>query len=150
METVWLRRSFTEAFALEDTGAIFAFTTDPNSCWIELKRIIIKVADKICPIKPLNIRVNTVKYLTNDLLELQNDRDYFVYKANRSSDPGDRFVAKCMIRIARTAVDKARPEYYKALAKLYNQNSKKYWEVLEDIEPKSNAKIKGLVDSVTG
>ena len=55
-----------------------------------------------------------------------------------------------MIRIARSAVDKARSNYYKTLAKLYNQNSKKYWEVLEDIEPKANAKIKGIVDDMSG
>ena len=121
---------------------------DPNKCWELLKTMITETADRLCPIRVRRIRVHTVKYLTHQLLELQKDRDYFVDKARKSKDPGDRFIAGCLIRKARNEIDKARANYYKHLAEQYNQNHKKYWADIEDIEPKLNGRINGIKDDL--
>ena len=65
------------AFSQEETGIVLE-NQDPNECWKELEAILLRVADRICPIKKLRIRIHMVKYLTNGLLELQRDRDYFI------------------------------------------------------------------------
>ena len=76
-----------------------------------------------------------MEYLTNDLLDLQKDQDYFVKKADWTGDPCDKFIAKCMISVARAAVDKARAKYHKTLLKTHGRNSKRFWDKIEDVEP---------------
>ena len=124
--------------------------TDPNHCWELLRENITDAADRLCPIKTQRVRVHTVKYLNKHLLELQKDRDYFVNKARRTGEPGDKFIAGCMVRKARREVDRARANHYIKLAEQHNQNSKKYWADIEDIEPKLNARINGIINESTG
>ena len=138
-----------ESFEDLDTRHIYQIT-DPNECWKAMEKLVLGVADKLCPIKALKIRVNSVKYLNNALLELQRDREYFAEKADLTSDLGDLFIAKCVATKARIEVDRARASHYKVLALVLDQNSKKYWDTIEEIEPKANAKINGIVDDATG
>lgn len=132
-----------------DTSHIFEIT-DPNQCWTELEKIITAAADKVCPIKELKIRIETVKYLNSRLLELQKDRDYFVGKADLSGEPGDRFISNCLVKQAKSEIDKARANHYKELADEHDQNDTKFWSDVEDTEPLANAKINGLIDEQTG
>ena len=141
----------TLADALEriDTGEILA-CQDPDECWGALERVLYRVADELCPVKELKIRVHTEEYLTRDLLDLQNDRDYFSDKADWTKDPCDKFIAKCLTSIAKAAIDKARAAHNKMLIEQHGQNSKKYWDKIEGAEPKANARINGIVDDATG
>ena len=100
---------------------------DLNECWL----VLYTVADELCPVKELKIRIHTEEYLTSDLLDLQNDRDYFADKADWSGDPGDKFISKCMMSITRAAVDKARAAHNKMLIKQHGRNSKKFWDWME-------------------
>ena len=43
-----------------------------------------------------------VLFLNNEL-QLQQGRDYFIQKSEITGDPGDYFIAKCMVRKARNA-----------------------------------------------
>ena len=123
---------------------------EPNDCWEALEQIIIKAADKLCPIKELRIRKHTNKYLTKKILELQKDRDYFADKADRTREPGDKFVSKCLISKMQAVVDKAKEQYHDTQATKYNPNDEKYWDNIEQVEPKAQAKIKGLVNEQNG
>ena len=55
----------------------------------------------------MDIQKNVAEYLTNKLLELQQNWDYFAQKAEKAKDPGDEFIAKCKVRKARNEVRKA-------------------------------------------
>ena len=138
-----------QAFIQCDLGHVMG-ETDPNACWNLLKNIITNVADSLCPIRNCRIRTHTVQYLNHHLLELQKDRDYFIDKARKTGDPGDKFIAGCMVRKARNEVDRARANYYIKLAEQHKQNSKKYWSDIESIEPKINARINGILSERTG
>ena len=124
--------------------------TEPNRYWEELEKIITEAADKICPIKELRMRIHTVKYLNRELLELQRDRDYFAEKADKTKELGDAFIAKCLTDITKAEVDRAREQYHKTEAENLNQNQKKYWDNVEEVEPKAQASINGIVDEQTG
>ena len=70
---------FLEALNAKDISSIID-ETDPNQCWAKLLALIIEVADVLCPIIELRVRVNTAEYLNKEVIELLHDRDYFVKK----------------------------------------------------------------------
>ena len=106
--------------------------------------MIIEVADKHCPLVKLNIRNKSAEYLTAELLELQLDRDYFVHKAEHSRDPGDQFIAKCMVKKARTEIRKAKSKYFLDLLTINKQNPKKFWRTIAQIQPEAKPTINNL------
>ena len=112
--------------------------------------MIVAAADSLCPVREVKIRVTMADYLNPEFLEPQKDRDYFVAKSERTQDPGYRFLASCMVKRARAVVENARSTYYKRLAMTHNQNYRKFWADLEQIELKANAKINGIIDADTG
>ena len=118
--------------------------TDTNKCWALLWDWMQKAADKHCPLVKMDIRKKSADYLTSELIELQNDRDYFINKAEQSNDPGDWFIAKCMVRKARTEVRKAKSTYYLDLINSNKQNPKKFWRTIAKIEPEAKPVIGNL------
>ena len=141
--------ALTQEYSQLPTAHIFEME-EPNKCWEEIELIINKAADRLCPVKKIRIRKHTNKYLTREILNLQKDRDYFADKADHTEDQGDRFVSKCLARKTQAEVDRARAQYHDSQAVKYNQNHRKYWDNIEEVEPKAQAKIKGLDDEQTG
>lgn len=123
---------------------------DPNACWDKLEEIIINAADILCPIIEMKVRVNTVQYLNHELLELQKDRDYFVGKADLSKDAGDKFISGCMVKKARTELEKARSGYYQNQAIKHKQDYKKFWRDIKSMEPDANQIVSNITDIQTG
>ena len=117
---------------------------DPNKCWSLLWECMQRAADKHCPLVKMNIRTKPADYLTNELIELQQDRDYFVQKAEQTKDPGDWFIAKCMIKQARTEIRKAKSNFYRELIIKNRQNPKKFWRTIAKIEPDAKPTISRL------
>ena len=143
------REALSEILRRKDTRRV-TLIGEPNQCWEELEKILVQAADELCPVKELKIRTHTVEYLTPDLLGLQRDRDHYAKIADRSRDPGDKFVSKCLIKRTSIAVDRAKANHHQTVAEELNQNHKKYWDNMEKAEPKAQAKINGLVDEQTG
>ena len=123
---------------------------DPNECWEELHKIIVKAANALCPIQSFKIRDNTAPFLNKELIELQKDRDYFVNKADVSMEPGDRFIANCMVKRARTEVRKAKADYYKVQVFKHKKNPRKFWIELQSIESKSRLEVNNINNDETG
>ena len=123
---------------------------DPNLCWAELHGIITNAADALCPLHEIQIRVNTAPYLTSELLELQKDREYFVQKADLSRDPGDRFIANCMIKKTRLEVRRAKSNYHKTQVMRYRKNPRKFWIEINRIESENQTGINSIVNDDTG
>ena len=48
-----------------------------------------KIADEHYPLVELKLRINIARYLNDELIELQQDGDYFRQKIERTKDPGD-------------------------------------------------------------
>lgn len=123
---------------------------DPNAYWNDLEDCINKAADKHCPIVKMKIRNTSAPFINKELRELQSDRDYFCEKADLSQQPGDRFIANCLIKIARKEVKKAKAEYFLNQAIKYNQNHKKFWYEYKRIQPKSKQTVSNIIDDKTG
>ena len=123
---------------------------DPNRCWSKLYKVITEAADKLCPIIELKIRDNTPGYLNKELLELQHDRDYFVKKADDSGDPGDRFIANCIKKIARAEVRKAKAHYCQRQIEFHKKEHKKLWRDIKEIDPEAKPEVTNLYDEESG
>ena len=65
-------------------------------------------------------------------------------------DRGDKFISKCLVKKAKSEVDKAKNNYHKNLAEEQGPNKRKFWDDISDIEPLLNATINGIKDENTG
>ena len=123
---------------------------NPNECWKNIESYITRAVDKHCPLIEMKIKATSAPFITNELIELQNDRDYFVQKADQSNDPGDRFIANCMAKVARKEVRKAKANYFLNQAIVHNQNNKKFWHEYYKIQPNAKVKITNIYDEISG
>ena len=122
----------------------------PNEYYKKIEEAILKAADRLCPVSEMRIRLHTAPYINDDLIDMQRDRDYFVKKADISMNPGDRFVANCLIKKTNKEVRKAKSTYYLNQAIKLNQNHAKFWRNYHQIEPKHQEKIKGIREETNG
>ena len=94
---------------------------------------ITKIADDLCPIKSYKVRDNKPVWLTNELVELQKDRDYFYSKAKQTRDPGDWFIAQNMRNIANNAVNNVKARYIKHKIENNKENPKRFWRLIASL-----------------
>ena len=123
---------------------------EPNECWEKLEEYIMKAVDEHCPQHEIRVKNKPAPFITRTLIELQADRDYFVDKADQSGEHGDRFVANCMVKLAKKEIRKAKAKYFLNQAIIYNQNHKKFWYEYYKIQPKGKPTINNILDETTG
>ena len=144
----YTNEQLTETLQTHATGQILN-EIDPNKCWDRLEDCINKAADLHCPLIQMKMRNTSAPFVNKELRELQSDRDYFTEKADLSGDPGDRFVANCMTKVAKQQVRKAKAEYFLNQAIIHNQDHKKFWFEYRKIQPTSKTPIKNIIDDTT-
>ena len=66
----------------------FMTENDPEKCWSMLYKLIIELADKLCPVRNYRVKSNKPQWLTREVLEAQKDRDYLYSKAMSTGDEG--------------------------------------------------------------
>ena len=84
----------------------------PNIVYDIIEKNILRAANQLCPMVEMKIRIYTAPYINDEIISMQRDRDYFVKKADISMDPGDRFIANCLIKRTIKEVSKAKSIYY--------------------------------------
>ena len=89
----------------------FMTENDPEKCWSMLYKLIIELADKLCPVRNYRVKSNKPQWLTREVLEAQKDRDYFYSKAMSTGDEGDWFIARQMRNIANKMTRSAKAEF---------------------------------------
>ena len=123
---------------------------EPNECWNKLEQYITAAVNEHCPLHEIKIKNRPAPFITNELIELQNDRDHFTDKADQTGDQGDRFIANCLAKLAKKEVRKAKAKYFLDQAIKYNQNHKKFWYEYYKIQPKKTPTINNILDETTG
>ena len=123
---------------------------DPETCWNVIFKNIFEIADEICPIKEYNTKNYKPEWLTNELLELYKDRDYFFAKFVKTNDPGDLFIAKTLKNRANNATINAKRNYIRDRVGMQKGNARKAWRVIDSLVPESHQEVKFLRDESTG
>ena len=105
---------------------------DPSVCWDYLLEDITKVANEITPKKEYKIKSERPCWLTNDLLVMQKDRDYFYKKAKKTKKQEDWFVARRHRNSVNTAISTAKSTFIKEELDRNKSNPKKIWIIIHD------------------
>ena len=113
----------------------FYNATDPMKAWDEMLKIINREANKQCPARTYKIKHNKPCWLTNEIVEQMKDRDYFYWKAKRTSDEDDWNIAKFHRNTVNFNVRRAKADYIKEQLKCNEGNSAKFWRVIKQVMP---------------
>lgn len=108
---------------------IFQFN-DVNLVWTTLRDYISRCAKKLCPLVKITTKVNQLKWITNEIVELLNDRDKAFLKALVTKNPADLKEAKSLRRQAEQAVRTARSAHNQDTLDHSSDNPRKFWRQL--------------------
>ena len=128
------RQKFTDNL-LAQRWNYFYEMQDPGEAWEEMQRIIVREADKQCPIRSYKIRNSKPCWLTNEIIEQMKDRDYFYQKAKRTNSEDDWNIAKFYRNQTNFNVRKAKADYIKEQLQNNEGNSAKFWRLIKQIMP---------------
>ena len=123
---------------------------DPNLCWRLILQKIINIADELCPLKQFRVKSNKPDWLTNELLELQRDREYFFDRARKTNNPGDWFIASRLRNRVNQAVRSAKADYIKGELEHCQHDPKKYWRVIDSVISANKHRQISFLDKNTG
>ena len=126
------RKSWQEI--LEDTAVATAVATAWNSIYNEIK----KELDCMCPIKRFTVKSQRPDWVTNDLLELMKDRDYFYKKAKQSKNEDDWNIAKHLRNIANFNVRQAKVDFILKELETHKNDPNKFWKTIKKVFPGKN------------
>ena len=115
---------------------------NPIECWDTLYSSLVNIADEIIPIKEYKVNDDIPAWLTEELLNLKKDRDYFFKKAKITGDDGDWFVARNLRNRVNIAMRTAKSDYIKDQLNFNRDNPKKFWNLIQsEILPDDKDKI---------
>ena len=106
----------------------------------------------MCPIKNFRISQKKEDWITNDLLEILRDKDYFLSKAKKYNNPDDWNVARRLRNQAKKLTKHARADFVKTKLEENKNDTKTFWRIIKGAIPDSkvkNGKIT-LKDQTTG
>lgn len=104
---------------------------DVNLVWKFLKKIIFRCADKLCPVRTISTRVKRLPWLTNEILELINDRDNAFQEAYDSDDLLE--TAKSLKTLVKRAIRTSRSNHIQSKLESCRGNPKKFWGELNQL-----------------
>ena len=123
---------------------------DPSVCWDYLLNDITTLADELTPKKVYKIRKDKPIWLTNDLLNMQKDREYLYKKAKKTRKHDDWLVACAHRNRVNKAIREAKADFIKDELTRNKSNPKKFWRSIKnDIIPDKKSHILNLVDPET-
>ena len=104
---------------------------DPVICWDSIYEMLISIADEIIPEKQFKAKVDRPAWLTDELMNLKNDRDYFFKKAKITWENEDWFLARNLRNRVNIAMRAAKSEYIKMQLNYNRDNPKKFWNLIQ-------------------
>ena len=110
---------------------------DINDAWNLMYSKIKRIIDKMCPMKKFNISKRKDPWITNELLEIINDKNSQMDKAKRTKKPEDSERARFMRNECNRLVRKARARYIQEQAENYSNDPKAFWRNIRDVLPNS-------------
>ena len=124
---------------------------DPVEIWGGLSDSLVNIADDMIPQKEYRVKAEKPAWLTDELLNLKNDRDYFFKKAKITGNQGDWFVARNLRNRVNIAMRSAIADYIKDKLNHNRQNPKKFWNIIQtEIVPNNKDKTFNFENSESG
>ena len=123
---------------------------DLNKAWDMFMHSILPILDSICPIRKSRYTNSRPQWITNELMELANDRDRAMKLAKRDPSPVNIAKAKSLRNEAKIAFKTIREEYIKSKLEEFKGDPKKFWNELNNVIPGNKCRsneVFNLLDS---
>ena len=111
---------------------------NPELAWKHLINKIEPIIDNYCPSKTYNITNIKDPWITNELLEMIHDKDYFLKKAKKNGDIDDWRIARNLRNQTKLLVKNAKIDFIKEQLEENKNDSKKFWRNIKIVLPDSN------------
>ena len=109
--------------------------TDPNKLWDLMKNSILNAIDKQCPLKQIKVKDRNDPWITQEIVELINDKDETRKNANKDEDWAR---ARTLKHLVNNTLKNAK--IYVILSTLYDKtDAKKFWKTVNSILPESES-----------
>ena len=125
---------------------------NPNDIWQLFYNNILLSINTMCPLKTYNIRKIKEIWVTNEILEMINDKDIALRRAKRTRLDNDWRIARRLRNDCVSTIRKAKADFIQNELQENISDSKKFWKKIKNIIPnqaKGGDKIK-LIDQDTG
>ena len=119
---------------------IFYNEPDVNRAWNFFVTSVLSILDIICPTRKSRYTNSRPPWITNELMELANDRDRAMKLAKREPLPENITKAKAIRNEAKIAFKSIREEYIKAKLDEFKDDPKKFWNELNNVIPGNRCK----------
>ena len=116
----------------------FYALTNPNDLWDFILATIKTHLDIMCPLKYIRFRTNSPPWITQDVIEMINDRNVCYRKAKASADLEDLKNAKHLRNQTNIFIKTAKSNFIKDSLEQNKDNPKKFWRILNDSLLKGN------------
>ena len=129
---------------------VYFLESDPNKAWNFFVKSILSILDSICQIRKSRYTNSRPPWITNELMELANDRDRAMKLAKREPSPSNIIQAKSLRNEAKIAFKTIREEFIKAKLDEHKDDPKKFWNELSNVIPGNKCKsneVYNLIDT---
>ena len=111
-----------------------------DKAWDYFVQSILSILKDICPIRNSRYTNSRPPWITNELMELANDRDRAMKLAKREPTPENITQAKALRNEAKIAFKSIREEYIKAKLDEFKDDPKKLWSEFNNVIPGNKCK----------
>ena len=134
------REKFRNDIASQDWDCINRFS-DPNDMWNVWKELFLTIANKHAPLRTIRVRARGSPWITSELKKQMRDRDALKVKAIQSRDPNDWLNFKKQRNIVNNKIMLAKQAYYQNTLNERKGDSKKTWQIINELTSRKSGKI---------
>ena len=135
---------------LEINWQIYFNEDDLDKAWTFFVKSVLSILNNICPIRKSRYTSSRPPWITDELMELANDRDRAMKLAKREPLPANITRAKALRNEAKLALKTIREEFIKSKLEELKDDPKKFWNELSNVIPGNKCKnneVFNLVDT---
>lgn len=125
-----------------DDWTTFYNTSNPDNCWDIMYNKIINHISTMCPVRHFKVKEREVPWITNELIELINDKDRALSKAKKSNKTEDWKKARKLRNDANKATKIAKAKYIQNNLYRFSGDVKKFWKTISELIPKTKKQDK--------
>ena len=115
---------------------------DPDEAWDYIINRLTPLLDRMCPIKPFQIKNYRPEWVTNELLEQINDRDYFYLKAKQTGEEDAWNIAKHLRNVTNTNIRQARRDFILTELEENRTDYKRFWKSIRSVIPDNKGNVR--------
>lgn len=126
-------QAFNEKLESENWSYVYEAKTI-DEAWNKFRDILIKVIDKVAPLKEIRIKQRTEPWITAEILDKIRERDRLLVEYKRDKNNKEKYDQFCKLRNKiQQGINKIKSDYISDKIQESGNNSKKLWQQLKNL-----------------